>query len=143
MRAAARSPDFVLGDAHGTACSGRVTALVETTLSGMGYTVRRNDPYAGGYITRHYGRPRDGVHALQIEIARSLYMDELRFCGAPALPRCATTCQLWRRLAPVRPGSDRPLTFGHANGARKKMAAPEGTAKFREETSKQGTEVRC
>jgi N-formylglutamate amidohydrolase len=77
------SPDFVLGDAHGTACSGRVTALVESTLSGMGYIVRRNDPYAGGYITRHYGRPRDGVHALQIEIARSLYMDEVRFVRRP------------------------------------------------------------
>ena len=38
--------------------------------------MRRNDPYAGGYITRHYGRPREGVHALQIEIARELYMDE-------------------------------------------------------------------
>ena len=42
----------------------------------LGYSVRRNDPYAGGYITRHYGRPREGVHALQIEIARELYMDE-------------------------------------------------------------------
>ena len=72
------APDIVLGDVHGTACSGRVTALVETLLSGMGYVVRRNDPYAGGYITRHYGRPREGVHALQIEIARSLYMDELK-----------------------------------------------------------------
>ena len=72
-------PDFVLGDAHGTACSGRVTALMEATLSGLGYAVRRNDPYAGGYVTRHYGRPREGTHALQIEIARSLYMDEARF----------------------------------------------------------------
>lgn len=77
------APEFVLGDAHGTACSGRVTALVEATLSGMGYAVRRNDPYAGGYITRHYGRPRDGVHALQIEVARSLYMDETRFIRRP------------------------------------------------------------
>ena len=40
--------------------------------------MRRNDPYAGGYITRHYGRPREGVHALQIEINRTLYMDEAR-----------------------------------------------------------------
>ena len=72
-------PDIVLGDAHGTACAGRVTQLVETTLVGMGYAVRRNDPYAGGYVTRHYGRPREGVHALQIEIARGLYMDEASF----------------------------------------------------------------
>ena len=68
----------MLGDAHGTACAPRVTRPVEQVLVGLGYRVRRNDPYAGGYITRHYGRPREGVHALQIEIARALYMDEAR-----------------------------------------------------------------
>ena len=73
-----RPPDFVLGDAHGTSCFPRVTRLVEQTLVGMGFEVRRNDPYAGGYVTRHYGRPREGIHALQLEIARSLYMDEKR-----------------------------------------------------------------
>ena len=73
-----RAGDFVLGDAHGTACSPRVARAVEGLLRGLGYQVRRNDPYAGGYITRHYGCPRDGVHALQIEIGRDLYMDESR-----------------------------------------------------------------
>jgi N-formylglutamate deformylase len=77
--------DFVLGDAHGTACAPRATRLVEEALSAMGYRVRRNDPYAGGYVTRHYGIPRDGVHALQIEIARSLYMDEARVQRAPGM----------------------------------------------------------
>jgi N-formylglutamate amidohydrolase len=84
----------VLGDAHGTACSPRATSLVEQVLLGLGYTVRRNDPYAGGYITRHYGRPREGVHALQIEIARGLYMDEARIERLPrfaALQRDLTT----------------------------------------------------
>ena len=71
-------PDMVLGDAYGTTCAPRVTRFVEQTLRDLGYTVRRNDPYAGGYVTRHYGRPRDGVHALQIELARRLYMDEAR-----------------------------------------------------------------
>ena len=70
--------DIVLGDAHGTACAARITRRVEQVFIGLGYTVRRNDPYAGGYITRHYGRPREGVHALQIEVARRLYMDETR-----------------------------------------------------------------
>jgi N-formylglutamate deformylase len=69
-------PDFVLGDVHGTACAPQVTSLAENILRGWGYDVRRNDPYAGGYVTRHYGRPRDAVHALQIEVARRLYMDE-------------------------------------------------------------------
>ncbi|MBR0668800.1 N-formylglutamate amidohydrolase [Roseomonas hellenica] len=72
------APDMVLGDAHGTACAPRATRLVEEFLTGLGYRVRRNDPYAGGYVTRHYGRPREGQHALQIEIARGLYMDEAR-----------------------------------------------------------------
>ena len=82
---AARSgPDVVLGDAHGTACAPAVTRFVEQALGELGYVVRRNDPYAGGYITRHYGRPREGVHVLQIELARGLYMDEARI---EALPR--------------------------------------------------------
>jgi len=70
--------DFVLGDAHATTCAPPAIQLVERVLGGLGYRVRRNDPYAGGYVTRHYGRPREGVHALQIEIARPLYMDEAR-----------------------------------------------------------------
>jgi len=77
--------DAVLGDAHGTSCAPRATRLVEDTLTALGYRVRRNDPYAGGYITRHYGSPRDGVHALQIEIARRLYMDEARVQRAPGM----------------------------------------------------------
>ncbi len=79
-------PDFVLGDAHGTACAPAVTAGIERVLTGFGYKVRRNDPYAGGYVTRHYGRPRDGVHAIQIEVARALYMNEARFERSPAFP---------------------------------------------------------
>ncbi len=77
-RHGAAAADFVLGDAHGTACAPRAVRLVERVLSGCGYVVRRNDPYSGGYITRHYGRPREGVHVLQVEIARRLYMDEAR-----------------------------------------------------------------
>ena len=78
-----RTPDFVLGDAHGTACAPQVTRLVEAVLTELGYQVKRNDPYAGGFVTRHYGRPRDGVHALQIEISRGLYMDEARIEKRP------------------------------------------------------------
>jgi N-formylglutamate deformylase len=74
-----RLADIVLGDAHGTSCAPRIIRFVERRLIDLGYRVRRNDPYAGGYITRHYGRPRENLHALQIEIARDLYMDEARF----------------------------------------------------------------
>jgi N-formylglutamate deformylase len=81
--------DMVLGDAHGTACAPNATRMVEEILVGLGYRVRRNDPYAGGYVTRHYGRPREGTHALQVEIARALYMDEGRIERAPGLASLA------------------------------------------------------
>ena len=69
-------PDIVLGDVFGASCAPAVMSTVDRFLAGRGYVVRRNDPYAGGYVTRHYGQPRTGVHALQLEIARGLYMDE-------------------------------------------------------------------
>jgi N-formylglutamate amidohydrolase len=78
-----QSVDIVLGDAHGTACGPLVTRGAETALRRLGFTVRRNEPYAGGYITRHYGRPREAVHAIQLELSRSLYMDELQIERRP------------------------------------------------------------
>ncbi|MBX9747036.1 MAG: N-formylglutamate amidohydrolase, partial [Hyphomonadaceae bacterium] len=54
--------DFVLGDRFGAACNRSVVALVDQTLSGLGYNVVRNAPYAGGYVAATYGRPQDGVH---------------------------------------------------------------------------------
>ena len=68
--------DFVLGDAFGQACDPRVSECAEENLRAAGYTVVRNNPYAGGFVTRHYGRPDEAVHCLQIEISRRLYMDE-------------------------------------------------------------------
>ena len=75
----APDPDFVLGDAFGTSCAQPIIQFTERFLRGRGFRVRRNDPYAGGYVTRHYGRPSSRVHVLQIEICRSLYMDEQHF----------------------------------------------------------------
>ena len=71
-----RLADIVLGDRHGTSCAPSVMDAAHTVLADLGYDVARNMPYAGGYTTRLYGRPADGVHALQIEINRALYMDE-------------------------------------------------------------------
>ena len=68
--------DFVLGDRHGTSCSSGLTRLVDEGLTRMGYQVARNSPYAGGYTTEHYGQPSQGIHALQIEINRRLYLNE-------------------------------------------------------------------
>ncbi len=77
--------DFVLGDCHGRSCAPAVIEVAEAALRGMGYSVARNSPYSGGFVTRHYGRPREGVHGLQIEINRALYMDETKICRAPAM----------------------------------------------------------
>jgi len=68
--------DIVLGDRYGTSCATLLIDLVEAALRGRGYAVVRNKPYAGGFITEHYGEPALGRHALQIEINRALYMDE-------------------------------------------------------------------
>jgi N-formylglutamate amidohydrolase len=72
-------PDFVLGDRFGTSCGGELTRLAAGQLSVLGYKVALNKPYAGGYITEHYGRPHKAQHVLQIEINRALYMDETTF----------------------------------------------------------------
>ena len=69
-------PDIVLGDRFGTSCDGRLTRHVRDLLAADGFQVQLNRPYAGGFITEHYGRPERGVHALQIEINRAIYLDE-------------------------------------------------------------------
>ncbi len=70
-------PDIVLGDRYGTTCAPVVIDTAEAIFAGTGFKVARNRPYAGGQTTRTYGRPRHGVHALQIEISRHLYMNEV------------------------------------------------------------------
>ena len=80
----------MLGDRYGTSCAGRFIDAADGALRGFGYLVERNKPYAGGFITEHYGQPAAGVHALQIEINRALYMDEkamARSGGFDALSR--------------------------------------------------------
>jgi N-formylglutamate deformylase len=61
-------PDFVIGDRYGTSCVPLVAECVDRVLRGMGYTVSLNKPYAGGFITEHYGNPAVGLHAVQLEI---------------------------------------------------------------------------
>ena len=69
--------DFVLGDRDGTSCSPGFTQFVATTLRGMGYDVRINDPYKGVELVRAYSDPADQRHSLQIEVNRKLYMNEV------------------------------------------------------------------
>jgi N-formylglutamate amidohydrolase len=79
--------DIVVGDRYGTSCAPLLTEHVARLLSALGYTVQRNKPYAGGFITEHYGAPLSGVHALQIEINRSIYMDETTLDAHAGLDR--------------------------------------------------------
>jgi N-formylglutamate amidohydrolase len=70
--------DIVLGDRFGASAAPFVVDALETSLKASGYRVRRNKPFAGGYITERFGAPESGLHAVQIEIARALYLDERR-----------------------------------------------------------------
>jgi len=69
-------PDFILGDRFGASAAEPLSQQAIAILTSMGYTVAHNKPYAGGFITEHYGRPGKGLHAMQIEINRGLYMNE-------------------------------------------------------------------
>ncbi len=71
-------PDVVLGDRFGAAASTVVVDQIEAAFASAGLRVSRNMPFAGAYIVQHYGRPSRRQHAVQVEIDRSLYMDERR-----------------------------------------------------------------
>src|SRR5580692_4890639 len=73
-----RRPDVVIGDRYGTSCAPVLADTVEQTMSRLGYSVGRNKPYAGGFITEHYGNPASGLHTVQLELNRAIYMDERR-----------------------------------------------------------------
>lgn len=70
-------PDFIIGDRYGTSASAELSRAAIAILEEMGFAAIRNKPYAGGFITEHYGRPSRGLHALQIEVNRAIYVDEL------------------------------------------------------------------
>ncbi|WP_116133058.1 N-formylglutamate amidohydrolase [Tropicimonas sp. IMCC34043] len=69
-------PQVVLGDRFGAACAPHVMDRVEAAFAGAGFRVVRNAPFAGAYVTQHYGRPSRGQHVVQVEVDRGLYMNE-------------------------------------------------------------------
>ncbi|TCR78372.1 N-formylglutamate amidohydrolase [Rhizobium sp. BK376] len=76
-------PDFIIGDRYGTSASAELSRAAMQILEEMGFAAVRNKPYAGGFITEHYGRPSRGLHALQIEVNRALYIDEITLQKSP------------------------------------------------------------
>ncbi|APZ55105.1 N-formylglutamate amidohydrolase [Salipiger abyssi] len=77
-RSSGRRPEIVIGDRFGASAAPEIVARVEAAFAGAGLAVVRNTPFAGAYVTQAYGRPSRGQHAIQVEIDRSIYMDEAR-----------------------------------------------------------------
>ena len=91
-----KRPDVVIGDRYGTSCSPLIATVIEETMAARGYSTGRNKPYAGGFITEHYGNPATGLHTVQVELNRAIYMDErLRLRS----DRFATVAEDFSRLA--------------------------------------------
>lgn len=83
VRAGTRRPDVVLGDRFGSSASMEIVERIEAILAGAGLVVARNAPFAGAFVTQHYGRPSRRQHAVQIEIDRALYMHEAQILPRP------------------------------------------------------------
>lgn len=86
-----RRPDIVLGDRFGRSCQPETLNRVRRLFQDHGYSVAVNYPYAGGYVTDHYGRPDAGSEALQIEINRDLYLNPVTFSPKPGYRRLHKT----------------------------------------------------
>ncbi|BDV34302.1 N-formylglutamate amidohydrolase [Methylocystis iwaonis] len=109
--------DFVIGDRYGASVAPSVVDGVEARLSARGYNVQRNRPYAGGFITEHFGRPRAGWHALQIEVSRGLYMNEA------TLEKNDRFVSVAADLAEVVAGLAQDVELGESFGGPRRMAA--------------------
>ena len=83
--------DIVLGDRYGTSCDPRYVAALESAFVRRGFAVSRNKPYAGGFITENYGSPQLGAHAIQIEVNRGLYMNEVTMEKKPGFANLVET----------------------------------------------------
>ena len=125
--------DLVLGDRYGTSCVPIVAETIEETMRGFGYAVSRNKPYAGGFITEHYGNPATGLHAIQLEINRALYMDERRYERSASFARLAGEFELLSdRLADDPAGGVAALQGGGGIGpATNRRRAPNRRPKER------------
>jgi N-formylglutamate deformylase len=100
-----RCPEIVLGDRFGAAASRTLVALTQSALERAGFVVARNAPFAGGYITQRYGRPSRGVHAIQIEIDRGLYLDQARLEPLPVFDEIRERLsQVIGELVEITPG---------------------------------------
>ncbi len=96
------APQVVLGDRYGASAAPALVAAVEAAFTAEGLRVARNAPFAGAYIAQAYGRPRFGSHVVQVEIDRSIYMDETRVEPGPGFDAFAAVMgRVLARIAPL------------------------------------------
>jgi N-formylglutamate amidohydrolase len=104
-RVQGRCPEIVLGDRFGAAASRALVAVTQGAFERVGFVVARNAPFAGGYITQRYGRPSRGVHAIQIEIDRGLYLNQARLEPLPVFDEIRERLsQVIGELVEITPG---------------------------------------
>lgn len=101
----ARRADVVPGDVRGSSCAPSLSRLLAEHFEVAGFRVKPNDPYMGGFITRAHGRPARGVHAIQLEVNRDLYLEEetVRWDAAKAARLMAAVEGLLEKLRAWRP----------------------------------------
>ena len=112
LTGAAKGTRVVLGDRFGRAAGARFVARVEAVAGAHGLTTALNTPYAGGHILDRHGRPADGVHAIQLELDRSLYLDRALERSGSGLERTASVVRAM--LAAL---ADEALAGGYAMAA--------------------------
>ena len=112
--AGVRSPDVVLGDRHGSSCSAEVTRLLRAQFERAGWRVALNRPYAGGWSTQLWGRPDEGLHAVQVELNRALYLNEDALTPGPHF---AMTQKVIRRVTAALAAHDWSGLRPHAQAA--------------------------
>ncbi len=100
LRGAQKPPEFVLGDRFGASCHGQIVAVAFACFDEMQRRAAHNRPYSGGYVLERHAAPGDGVHALQLEIDRGLYLDSrLAEPGKGFAPMVDILTKLVRKLA--------------------------------------------
>ena len=90
-------PDVIIGDRYGTSASQEVSRAALHFLEELGFVAVCNKPYAGGFITEHYGRPIRSLHALQIEVNRALYVDEKTLLKKADFPAIQASLEIFMR----------------------------------------------
>lgn len=104
-RVQGRCPEIVLGDRFGATAGRALVAITQGAFERAGFVVARNAPFAGGYITQRYGRPSRGVHAIQVEVDRGLYLDQVHLEPLPVFDEIrARLSQVIGELVEITPG---------------------------------------